>query len=91
MENTYSKESIREEVLKDKRIQSFISDPTWYVDICYLDQPIRITKEEVGVDYYYMSPLNKDADNSVIHSYMDMYIKVVSELIEEKRKHELIH
>ena len=91
MENTYSKESIKEMILRNENIQSFISNPTWCVDIYYLGVPIRITKEEIGSDYYFHLPYCEGVDYSKIYSFMDTCVKVIGELIEEKRTHNLLH
>ena len=66
MENNCSKESIREMILKNENIQSFISNPTWYIDVSFMGEPIRITKEDVGVKYYFHLPYSTDVDYSRI-------------------------
>ena len=91
MEINYSKERIREMILKNENIQSFISNPTWCVDIDYMGVPIRITKEDIGSNYYFRLPYSKNVDYSRICPFMDLCVEVIGELIEEKRTHDLLH
>lgn len=91
MENNCSKESIREMIFKNENIQSFISNPTWYIDVYFMGEPIRITKEDVGVKYYFHLPYSTDVDYSRIGAFMEVCVEIISELLEENRKHNLIN
>ena len=91
MEDNYSKASIREMILKNENIQSFISDSTWYVDVYYMGEPIQITKEDIGAKYYFRLPYHRGVDYSDICSFMDVCVEVIGELVEQKRKQDLLN
>lgn len=77
-------------IVNNPKINSFINNDEGMLPVSYRGEPIYIIKEEIGVQYYFKLPYSEGVCYEKIDEFMQICVKIISRLVEEKRKKDLM-